>query len=109
GIVRRPWRRRGAALYSRGMSSGGRRAIALAAILLIVLSSMAPAERARGGKKQEQKRASPPVAPADKRDRTVNAPGNPFHGKPYWQGAAQCGRVYFRLGPLASGGARRAE
>jgi len=91
------------------MRSGGRRAIAAAAILLIAVSSAAEAERARRGKKQEQQPAAAPVAPADKRDRTVNAPGTFFHGRAYWQAAAQCGGIYFRLGTLTSEAAIRAK
>jgi len=91
------------------MRSGGRRTIVAAAILLIALSSMAAAERTRRGKKQESHPAAAPVVPADKRDRTVNAPGSPFHGKAYWQAAAQCGGIYFRLGTLDSEAAIRAK
>lgn len=91
------------------MRSGGRRAIALAAVLLVALSSLAAAERARRGKKQEHQPAAAPATPADKRDRTVNAPGSPFHGKAYWQAAAQCGGIYFKLGTLDSEAAIRAK
>ena len=91
------------------MRSGGRRTILAAAILLIALSSMAAAERTRRGKKPESHPAAAPVVPADKRDRTVNAPGSPFHGKAYWQAAAQCGGIYFRLGTLDSEAAIRAK
>ena len=90
------------------MRAGGRRIIALAAILLIALSSLAAAERSRRGKKQEQPAAAP-VTPADKRDRTVNAPGSPFNGRAYWQAAAQCGGIYFKLGTLNSEAAIRAK
>ena len=91
------------------MRSGGRRTLALAAILLIALSSLAAAERARRGKKQEQQPAATPATPADKRDRTVNAPASPFNGRAYWQAAAQCGGVYFKLGNLNSEAAIRAK
>ena len=90
------------------MRAGGGRIIALAAILLIALSSLAAAERSRRGKKQEQPAAAP-VTPADKRDRTVNAPGSPFNGRAYWQAAAQCGGIYFKLGTLNSEAAIRAK
>jgi len=91
------------------MRSGGRRAIALAAILLMALSPAVPAERTRRGKKQEQQPTAAPSAPTDKRDRTVNAPGNPFNGRAYWQAAAQCGGAYFKLGTLNSEAAVRAK
>ncbi|TMJ04247.1 MAG: hypothetical protein E6G97_06995 [Alphaproteobacteria bacterium] len=91
------------------MRSGGRRTLALAAILLIALSSFAAAERTRRGKKQEQQPATAPATPADKRDRTVNVAGNPFNGRAYWQAAAQCGGVYFKLGSLNSEAAIRAK
>ena len=91
------------------MRSGGRRTIALAAILLIALSSVAAAERTRRGKKQEQQPTTAPAAPVDKRDRAVNAPGSPFNGRAYWQAAAQCGGVYFKLSTLNSEAAIRAK
>lgn len=63
--------------------------------------------------------ASPPAtaqrsnAPAqqgnDKRDRVVAAPGTPFHGKAYWQSAAQCGGIYFKVGTFYSDGAITAK
>ena len=90
------------------MTSGGRRSIALAAILLFALSSLAAAERTRRGKKQDQPAAAPAMS-ADKRDRSVNAPGSPFNGRAYWQAAAQCGGIYFKLGTLNSEAAIRAK
>jgi hypothetical protein len=89
------------------MTSGGR-SIALAAILLFALSSFAAAERTRRGKKQDQPAAAPAMS-ADKRDRSVNAPGSPFNGRAYWQAAAQCGGIYFKLGTLNSEAAIRAK
>lgn len=88
------------------MRAGGRRSIAFAAIVL-VLSSAATVEGARRSKKQEQPAAA--ATPADKRDRTVNAPGSPFNGRPWWQAAAQCGGIYFKLGTLNSESAIRAK
>ena len=70
---------------------------------------MAAAERTRRGKKPESHPAAAPVVPADKRDRTVNVPGSPFHGRAYWQAAAQCGGIYFKLGTLTSEAAIRAK
>src|SRR5206468_9402316 len=80
---------------------------AIAAIVLIALSSFAAAESKRRVKKQEQPAA--PATPADKRDRAINAAGNPFNGRAYWQAAAQCGGVYFKLGTLNSEAAIRAK
>jgi hypothetical protein len=61
---------------------------------MIVLPSLG-AEAAPRPKKGEQ--AAPAPVPGDKRDRTVTAPGTPFHGRAYWQATAQCGGIYFRL------------
>ena len=90
------------------MRSGARRIIALAAIVSFAVTSLAAAESSRRRKKQEQPAAAP-ATPADKRDRTVNAPGSPFNGRAYWQAAAQCGGIYFKLGTLNSEGAIRAK
>ena len=68
-----------------------------AAVLLaiaIVLPSY-PAEAAQRPKKGEP--AAPAPTPGDKRDRTVGAPGSPFNGRAFWQAAAQCGGIYFKL------------
>src|SRR5205823_5759661 len=81
--------------------------VAIAAIVLIALCSFAAAESKRRVKKQEQPAA--PATPADKRDRAVNAPGSPFNGRAYWQAAAQCGGIYFKLGTLNSEAAIRAK
>ena len=43
------------------------------------------------------------------RDRVVNAPGTSFNGRAYWQAAAQCGGVYFKLGSIESDAAVRAK
>lgn len=80
--------------------------IATAAILVIALTLSAAAETTRRSKKQEP--AAPPT-PADKRDRVVSAPGTPFHGKAYWQAAAQCGGIYFKLGTVYSDAAIKAK
>jgi len=74
---------------------------------MIALSSLAVAETKRRPKKQEP--AAPPATPADKRDRVVNAPGTPFNGRAYWQAAAQCGGIYFKLGTIHSEAAIRAK
>jgi len=81
------------------MKTRGQRAVALAAVLLIASSSLVAAQSKNRAKKREQ---AAPSTPADKRDRVVAAPGTPFHGKPYWQAAAQCGGIYFKLGTLYS-------
>ena len=90
------------------MRFSGRRPIAIAAMLLIALSSAA-AEGKRRTKKQEQETAAPVTTPADKRDRVVAAPGTPFNGRAYWQAAAQCGGIYFKLGTVYSEAAIKAK
>jgi len=90
------------------MSFGVRRIIAVATILLLALSSAADAQSKRRGKKQQEE-AAPAPAPVDKRDRLINAPGTPFNGRAYWQAAAQCGGVFFKLGTLHSDAAVRAK
>ena len=62
--------------------------------IAIVLPSY-PAEAAPRPKKGEQ--AAPAPTPGDKRDRTVAAPGSPFNGRAFWQAAAHCGGIYFKL------------
>ena len=89
------------------MSFGVRRALTLATIVLLALSSAADAQSKRRSKKQVE--APPPSTPVDKRDRLVNAPGTPFTGRAYWQAAAQCGGIYFKLGTLHSDAAVRAK
>jgi hypothetical protein len=79
--------------------------VTTAAILIIALTLSAAAETRRS-KKQE---SAPPPTPADKRDRAVNAPGTPFHGRAYWQAAAQCGGIYFKLGTVYSDAAIKAK
>jgi hypothetical protein len=78
-------------------------------MLLIALSSSAAAESKRRAKKQEQQPAAPVATPADKRDRAVAAPGTPFNGRAYWQAAAQCGGIYFKLGTVYSEAAIKAK
>ena len=90
------------------MSFGLRRTVAIATILLLALSSIADAAPSkRRAKKQEE--AAPPPTPVDKRDRVVAAPGTAFNGRAYWQAAAQCGGVYFKLGAIHSEAAIRAK
>ena len=88
------------------MTSSRRRAIATGVILTVALSSAADAQTKRRGKKEE---AAPPPAAADKRDRVVSAPGTFFNGRPYWQAAATCGGIYFKLGTVYSDQAARAK
>jgi hypothetical protein len=80
-----------------------------AAVLLaltIALPSLV-AEAAPRPKKGEQ--AAPAATPGDKRDRTVTAPGTPFNGRAYWQAAAQCGGIYFKLNTAYSDAAISAK
>lgn len=87
------------------MRSSGR-PFAIAAMLVIALSSLAAAETKRRPKKPD---VAPPPAPADRRDRVVNAPGTLFNGKAWWQATAQCGGIYFKLGTVYSDAAIRAK
>jgi hypothetical protein len=81
---------------------------ALALSLAIVAIAGANADAARRAKRPSADPA-PASAPADKRDRTVAAPGLPFNGRAYWQAAAQCGGIYFRLNTLYSDAAAHAK
>ena len=80
-----------------------RSAVAVTAIILAFLTIAHAAPR-----RQQQQQAAP-VAPGDKRDRTVAAPGTPFHGRAYWQAAAQCGGIYYKLGTFYSESAIKAK
>jgi len=82
--------------------------LAGAAIVLLAFSSFADAQTARRQKKQNQEQAAP-ATPVDKRDRAVAASGTTFNGKAYWQAAAQCGGIYFKLGNVYSDAAVRAK
>jgi hypothetical protein len=68
---------------------------------------LSTADAARRLKKQDE--AAPAPTPGDKRDRTVTAPGTPFNGRAFWQAAAQCGGIYFRLNTLYSDAAISAK
>jgi hypothetical protein len=83
-----------------------RRAVTLALTLSIAIAALSVTDAARRPKKQDE---APAAAPADKRDRAVAAPGLPFNGRAYWQAAAQCGGIYFRLYTLYSEGAISAK
>jgi len=86
-----------------------RHALAGAAILLLAFPSFADAEATRQQKKPKAEQQAAPATPLDKRDRAVAAPGTPFNGKAYWQAAAQCGGIYFKLGTVYSEQAVRAK
>jgi hypothetical protein len=78
------------------MSLSTTRCIAiLAALITAVVAQAAPRP-----KKAEP--AAPAAAPVDKRDRVVTAPGTPFHGRAFWQAAAQCGGIYFKINSVYS-------
>jgi hypothetical protein len=83
------------------------RVIAGTAIFAIAVAALSAAEAARRLKKQDD--AAPAPVPGDKRDRVVTAPGTPFNGRAYWQAAAQCGGIYFRLNTLYSDAAISAK
>lgn len=63
----------------------------------------------RSKREREQREKAAPPPPPDKRDRLVNAPGTPFHGRPYWQVLAQCGGIYFKLNTLYANAAIQAK
>ncbi len=73
------------------------RAFAFAAALAVAAIGLSGAEAARRAKKPSEEAAPSAATPADKRDRTVAAPGSPFNGRAFWQAAAQCGGIYYRL------------
>ena len=79
----------------------------VAAVFAIASAAMSAGEAARRTKKQDD--AAPVATPGDKRDRVVTAPGTPFNGRAYWQAAAQCGGIYFRLTALYSDAAISAK
>jgi len=84
------------------------RVFALTTALVFAAVCVSAADAARRPKKQQEEAAPPPV-PGDKRDRTVAAPGSPFNGRAFWQAAAQCGGIYFRLNILYSDAAATAK
>jgi hypothetical protein len=90
------------------MRPGVRRTIAIAAILSIALSSLAAAQ-SQSKRRSSKQETPPPATPADKRDRVVSAPGTAFNGKAWWQAAATCGGIYFKLGTVYSDAAIRAK
>ncbi len=80
---------------------------AVTLIALTLAATLSTADAARRLKKQDD--AAPAPAPGDKRDRVVTAPGTPFNGRAFWQAAAQCGGIYFRLNTLYSDAAISAK
>jgi hypothetical protein len=90
------------------MSPGRFRVIVVASVTIatLVLASLT-AQAATRPKKAEPSQAAP--TPGDKRDRIVTAPGTPFHGRAYWQAAAQCGGIYFKLNSVYSDAAISAK
>src|SRR5215470_12437067 len=82
----------------------------IAVVALAVLMTVTAADAAQSRRKQREKEAAPPPqAPPDRRDRVVSLPQSPFNGRPYWQGLAQCGGIYFKLNSLYSGVAIQAK
>ena len=80
---------------------------AVTLIALAIAATLSTADAARRLKKQED--AAPAPTPGDKRDRTVAAPGSPFNGRAFWQAAAQCGGIYFKLNSAYSDAAISAK
>jgi hypothetical protein len=81
------------------MSPDRHRVIASFTIVAVVLVSLTAQAATRPKKGTEQ---APAPTPGDKRDRVVTAPGTPFHSRAYWQAAAQCGGMYFKLNSVYS-------
>jgi hypothetical protein len=79
---------------------------ALLATTLVIDGAAAEGSRKRA--REPREKAAPPPPP-DRRDRLVNAPGTPFHGRPYWQALAQCGGIYFKLNTLYANAAIQAK
>ena len=82
-----------------------------AMLLALVFVAAATAHaQARGQRQQSpaQSTPAPAATPADKRDSLVTAPGT-FSGRPYWQGLAQCGGIYFKLNVFYTDAAVRAR
>jgi hypothetical protein len=75
-------------------------------LLLTTAFAACAAEAAPRPRKGE---AAPAAVPGDKRDRVVAAPGTPFHGRAFWQAAAQCGGIYFKLNTIYSDAAVTAK
>lgn len=84
-----------------------RRAIAVAAVFLLAAGALSSADAARRLRKQDEAASAP--TPGDKRDRLVAAPGLLFNGRAYWQAAAQCGGIYYKLNTLYSDAAVTAK
>jgi len=80
---------------------------AVTLIALAIAATLSSADAARRLKKQDD--AAPAPVAGDKRDRVVTAPGTPFNGRAFWQAAAQCGGIYFRLNTLYSDAAISAK
>jgi hypothetical protein len=80
-----------------------RSVVAVTTIILALLTIAHAAPR-----RQQQQQAAPAFS-GDKRDRTVAAPGTPFHSKAYWQAAAQCGGIYYKMGTIYSDNAVKAK
>ena len=95
--------------YNRVMPENFAKA-ALVALIFVVVAANAQAQTTRY--KRERRRAAPeatvPVAPIDKRDSVVAAPGA-FTGRPYWLALAQCGGIYFKLNIFYTDAAVRAR
>src|SRR5215216_7461532 len=85
------------------------RLVGKAIVILLALVVMATTADAQAQSRRKREQAPPALAPSDKRDRLVAAPGSPFTGHPYWQAMAQCGGIYFKLNSLYSTAAIQAK
>jgi len=73
---------------------------AVTPLLAAMLALAVTAADAQKSRKRERDAPAAPLPAAEKRDRVVTAPGNPFNGKAYWIATAQCGGIHFRLSAL---------
>jgi len=76
---------------------------------LVVIAALAFSEGEAAPRPKKGEPAAPAPTPGDKRDRLVTAPGSPFHGRAFWQAAAQCGGIYFKLNTTYSDAAVSAK
>jgi hypothetical protein len=75
----------------------------------LILTTAATAAVAQTARSKKGEAAAPAVVAVDKRDRVVTAPGTPFNGRAFWQAAAQCGGIYFRINTVYAEGAISAK
>ena len=90
-----------------GHEAGARRTIAIAINPVVGAVVSGRARRKPNGVQQTGSAAAP--APPTSATASVTAPGTAFNGHAWWQAAAQCGGIYFKLGTVYSDAAIRAK